>query len=178
LKNYAALLTRKFSLGSYIDLKNPNGINDSFRLRQILVNLLSNAIKFTEHGSVEVRSRSRTRSDHFIVKDTGIGIAPEDLKHIFEEFHQVDQSLTKKYPGTGLGLAITKSLVKLMKGNITVESQLGQGATFCLELSRTVAASAPSYDLNTSISAQLKANTENSSSLPRTPGSKTGRVLY
>jgi len=170
---------KNLALEVNIDLKNPNGINDSFRLRQILVNLLSNAIKFTEHGSVEVKVKEAEPDQIiFIVKDTGIGIAPEDLKHIFEEFHQVDQSLTKKYPGTGLGLAITKSLVKLMKGNITVESQLGQGATFCLELSRTVAASAPSYDLNTSISAQLKANTENSSSLPRTPGSKTGRVLY
>lgn len=170
---------KKLDLQVNIEVKNPNTINDSFRLRQILVNLLSNAIKFTEQGTVELKVKEADPDQIiFIVKDTGIGIAPDDLKHIFEEFHQVDQSLTKKYAGTGLGLAITKSLVRLMKGNITVESQLGQGSTFCLELSRTVAASAPSYDLNTSISAQLTPNTQNNSSSPRTPGSKTGRVLY
>lgn len=170
---------KKISLQVNINLKNPNTINDSFRLRQILVNLLSNAIKFTEQGTVEVKvNEAEPDQIIFLVKDTGIGIAPDDLKHIFEEFHQVDQSLTKKYPGTGLGLAITKSLVKLMKGNISVESQLGQGSTFRLELSRTVAASAPSYDLQNSISAQLKANTQNNSSFSRISGSKSGRILY
>lgn len=170
---------KKLALQVNIEIKNPNTINDSFRLRQILVNLLSNAIKFTEQGTVEVKVKEAEPDQIiFLVKDTGIGIAPDNLKHIFEEFHQVDQSLTKKYPGTGLGLAITKSLVKLMKGNITVESQLGQGSTFRLELSRTVAASAPSYDLKTSISAQLKANTENRSTLPPTSSSKSGRILY
>lgn len=169
---------KRLALQVNIDIKNPNAINDSFRLRQILVNLLSNAIKFTDQGTVEVKVKE-AESDQlvFIVKDTGIGISPDDLEHIFEEFHQVDQSLTKKYPGTGLGLAISKSLVKLMNGNITVESQLGQGSTFCLKLSRTITASTTSNDLPT-ISAKLEPNTQNNSSSRRTSGSKPGRVLY
>lgn len=169
---------KKLVLQVNIDLKNPNTINDSIRLRQILVNLLSNAIKFTEQGTVEVKVQEAEPDQLiFTVKDTGIGIAPDDLKHIFEEFHQVDQSLTKKYPGTGLGLAISKSLVKLMNGDITVESQLGQGSTFCLKLSRTIAASTPSNNLQNSISAQLKPSTQNNS-IPRTSGSRIGRMLY
>ncbi len=170
---------KKLALQVNIDLQNPNTTNDSFRLRQILVNLLSNAIKFTERGTVTIEVKEvEPEQLIFIVKDTGIGIDPDDLKHIFEEFHQVDQSLTKKYQGTGLGLAITKSLVKLMKGNISVESQLGQGSTFYLELARTVAASAPIYDMQTSISTQLETNTPNGSSLSRTSGSRSGRMLY
>ncbi|MGB5959359.1 MAG: ATP-binding protein, partial [Coleofasciculaceae cyanobacterium] len=169
---------KKLALQVNIDIKNPNAINDSFRLRQILVNLLSNAIKFTEQGMVDIEVKEAEPDQLiFIVKDTGIGISPDDLEHIFEEFHQVDQSLTKKYPGTGLGLAISKSLVKLMNGNISVESQLGQGSTFSLKLSRTIAASTPSNDLQNSISTQLETSTQNNS-IPRTSGSRTGRVLY
>lgn len=170
---------KNLALQVNIDLQNPNTRNDSFRLRQILVNLLSNAIKFTERGAVIMEVKEAEPEQLiFIVKDTGIGIAPDDLKYIFEEFHQVDQSLTKKYQGTGLGLAITKSLVKLMKGKISVESQLGQGATFCLELARTVAASDPIYDKKTSNSTQLETNTQNGSSLSRTSGSRIGKMLY
>ena len=114
-------------------------INDSIRLRQVIVNLLSNAIKFTETGSVEVSVSEISPSRVAIaVKDTGIGIAESDIDHIFEEFRQVDQSTTRKYGGTGLGLAITKSLVHIMKGTITLESKLGQGSTFCVELPRQV----------------------------------------
>jgi PAS domain S-box-containing protein len=84
------------------DLQNPNAINDSFRLRQILVNLLSNAIKFTETGSVEIEVKETTPDRLlFTVKDTGIGIPQNELEHIFEEFRQVDQNLTRRYSGTG-----------------------------------------------------------------------------
>ncbi|HEY9727633.1 MAG TPA: ATP-binding protein [Chroococcales cyanobacterium] len=123
----------------HTNLNNPIAINDSVRSRQILVNLLSNAIKFTENGSVEVDVQE-LNPERFaiVVKDTGIGIAEDELEHIFEEFRQVDQTLTKKYPGTGLGLAITESLVNLMQGSITVESQLGQGSIFRIELPRVV----------------------------------------
>jgi signal transduction histidine kinase len=120
-------------------LDNPKVVNDSTRLRQVLVNLLSNAIKFTESGSVEVRAWELSPSRVAIaVKDTGIGIAESDIDQIFEEFRQVDQTTTRKYPGTGLGLAITKSLVQMMKGTITVESKLGEGSTFRVELARQV----------------------------------------
>ncbi|MBW4577870.1 MAG: PAS domain-containing protein [Aphanothece sp. CMT-3BRIN-NPC111] len=121
------------------DLSNPCIINDRSRLRQILVNLLSNAIKFTETGSVQIEVKEITTDlVSIIVKDTGIGIAENDLKHIFEEFRQLDQSLKRKYEGTGLGLAIVNSLVQLMQGKISVESTLGEGSTFCVELPRKI----------------------------------------
>jgi signal transduction histidine kinase len=171
---------KQLTLQVNTDIQNPNVINDSFRLRQILVNLISNAIKFTERGTVEVELKE-VSPDQLVctVKDTGIGIASNDLNHIFEEFRQVDQSLTKKYPGTGLGLAITNSLVQLMKGNISVESKVGQGSTFCLTLPRIVEANS-AISGTTPVSSQLKATTPTEGSvLPRTlGGSKTGRLLY
>lgn len=109
--------------------------NDRDRLHQILVNLISNAIKFTEVGSVTVQVRSPKRGQLSIaVQDTGIGIAETDLKLIFQEFRQVNQTLARKQGGTGLGLAITKALTELMGGNISVQSQLGQGTSFLVEL--------------------------------------------
>ena len=121
------------------NMENPYVINDIDRTRQILVNLISNAIKFTETGMVEIEVEE-LQSDHIAltVRDTGIGISPEDLEHIFEEFRQVDQSLKKKHYGTGLGLAITDSLVQLMQGKISVESTLGEGSTFRVECSREI----------------------------------------
>ena len=162
------------------DLQNPNAINDSFRLRQILVNLLSNAIKFTETGSVEIEVKETTPDRLlFTVKDTGIGIAQNELEHIFEEFRQVDQNLTRRYSGTGLGLAITKSLIELMKGSITVESQPGQGSIFRIELPRLVEAPASSYGSTAQVPAQLRPKTLDSSTLPPTLGeSRARRVLY
>ncbi len=128
---------KHLNLQIHTDLQNPQVINDSCRLRQIVVNLLSNAIKFTDTGSVEVELQELpSERVALIVKDTGIGIAQENLKHIFEEFRQVDQSLKKKHYGTGLGLAIADSLVELMNGEIKVESSLGQGSTFRVELPR------------------------------------------
>lgn len=130
---------KQLPLKVYTELENPIVVNDTTRLRQVLVNLLSNAIKFTETGSIEVRVREFSPMQLFLsVKDTGIGIAEAEIEHIFEEFRQVDQTTTRKHGGTGLGLAITKSLVNMMQGNITVESKLGQGSTFCVELPRQV----------------------------------------
>ncbi len=122
-----------------VELDNPIVINDSTRSRQILVNLLSNAIKFTDIGSVEIIIREIDSTQILIsVKDTGVGIAESDLKHIFEEFRQVDQTTTRQHGGTGLGLAITRSLVNMMKGSISVESQLGQGSNFHVCLPRQI----------------------------------------
>lgn len=117
---------------------------DEARLRQILINLLGNAVKFTEHGqavlfvshvSGEMRSENddvsrRQEEFHFVVKDTGIGITPEDAKRLFRPFTQCDSSKTKNFSGTGLGLAISKKLVQLMGGRIWIESEIGKGSDF------------------------------------------------
>jgi two-component system, NarL family, sensor histidine kinase BarA len=106
-------------------------ILDRSQLRRIIVNLLDNAIKFTDVGEIII-SLQDAANDRFLitVADTGIGIDREQIERIFEAFRQVDQSSTRRYSGTGLGLAITRSLVKLMQGEITVESKLGAGSTF------------------------------------------------
>jgi len=108
---------------------------DPVRLRQIIVNLVGNAIKFTEHGEVIVNvswqedpiERSMLQ---FSIRDTGIGIPPERLEHIFGAFTQADNSITRRYGGTGLGLSITRRLVELMGGQLTAESQPGAGSCF------------------------------------------------
>ena len=120
-------------------LENQLIVNDKLRLRQVLVNLISNAVKFTHRGSISIDARE-LNGDRLIitVRDTGIGICPTELPHIFDKFHQADQSITRQYPGTGLGLAISASLVKMMNGTITVESQPKKGATFRIEFPRKI----------------------------------------
>ena len=108
---------------------------DSNRLRQIVVNLVGNAIKFTDEGEVALKVRVDTvegsdRIFHFTVSDTGVGIAPEKLKLIFEPFSQADTSTTRKYGGTGLGLSISARLVEMMGGRMWVESIAGKGSKF------------------------------------------------
>lgn len=128
-------LTLQFSA----DLDEAIVVNDRLRLRQVVTNLLSNAIKFTESGGVEVSVWSPAPNQVAIgVRDTGIGIHPQELEHIFEAFRQVDQTITREYPGTGLGLALTDSLVRLMNGTLSVESKLGEGSTFYVQLPRFV----------------------------------------
>ncbi len=108
---------------------------DSNRLRQLLTNLVGNAIKFTGDGEVNVDVEIESQDElnlqlHFAVRDTGIGIAPENHELVFSAFQQADSSTTRKFGGTGLGLAITKKIVEAMEGRIWLESELGQGATF------------------------------------------------
>jgi signal transduction histidine kinase len=120
-----------------IELSDLQVYNDAHRLRQVLVNLLSNAIKFTDEGgvSIEVNELSPNQIE-IAVRDTGIGIAPENIHRIFEAFRQVDQSLTRRHSGTGLGLAIIDSLVQVMQGEIKVESVVGKGSVFRVRLPR------------------------------------------
>ena len=108
---------------------------DSLRLRQIVLNLVSNAVKFTERGEVVLRVEVERQTEeevdlHFSVRDTGIGIALEKQKDIFDVFTQADSSTTRRYGGTGLGLAISSRLVSMMNGRIWVESEEGNGSTF------------------------------------------------
>jgi PAS domain S-box-containing protein len=107
---------------------------DEDKLRQIMINLLSNAAKFTERGTIRVKAQAANGSVAIAVADTGIGIAPDKLELIFEEFEQADTSSTRMYGGTGLGLAIARRLARLMGGDITAESVLGSGSTFRLTL--------------------------------------------
>jgi len=112
----------------------PHLESDRRRVEQILLNLLSNAIKFTERGSVSVECHPEEDHVSLRVKDTGIGLGPEEMERLFKPFSQIDTGLTRKYEGTGLGLSICKRLVELMGGEIWVESRPGEGSTFAFTL--------------------------------------------
>ncbi len=110
-------------------------VGDPVRVKQVIVNLVSNAIRFTEEGVIRVRARPHSESDsqivvHFAVSDTGVGIAADKQRLIFDSFAQVDGSVSRRHGGTGLGLTISQELVKLMGGEITVNSHPGLGSTF------------------------------------------------
>lgn len=118
-------------------------IGDSLRLNQVLINLAGNAIKFTARGEVIVRIaveslNAQATTLRFSVVDTGIGIPPDKLEHVFEDFSQAEGSTSRKYGGTGLGLSISRKLVALMGGNLQVRSVQGQGSTFTFAVPFTV----------------------------------------
>jgi signal transduction histidine kinase len=112
----------------------PRGKGDERRLAQVLLNLLGNAIKFTEDGVVQVQATAADGAFTIAVSDTGPGISEADQQKIFEEFQQVDSSITRKKPGTGLGLSIVKRIVEMHGGRVWVESLLGKGSTFWFTL--------------------------------------------
>jgi PAS domain S-box-containing protein len=112
----------------------PPVLGDAGRLRQVLLNLASNAVKFTHQGGVCISAHPSENGVDIAVRDTGIGITAEAMPMIFEEFRQVDGSMTRRYGGAGLGLAIAKRLVEQMGGRITVESQEGLGSAFTVHL--------------------------------------------
>jgi CheY-like chemotaxis protein/anti-sigma regulatory factor (Ser/Thr protein kinase) len=116
--------------------KVPNLFTDEAKVTQILRNLISNALKFTEQGEVRVTASfdAEKKRVNLSVRDTGIGIAPQDLGRIFEEFSQVETKIQKRVKGTGLGLPLSKSLAELLGGELTVESVLGQGSVFKLSI--------------------------------------------
>ncbi|CAN7753228.1 response regulator [Paenibacillus sp. LjRoot153] len=108
---------------------------DPFRLNQVLLNLVNNALKFTDEGEIAIAVSVSSQDDNgvslrFEVRDTGIGMTPEQQALLFHGFTQADMSTTRKYGGTGLGLVISKSIVELMQGEIHVESELGRGSCF------------------------------------------------
>jgi len=120
----------------HVDPAVPQSIwSDAGRLRQVLINLVSNALKFTERGEIEILVSAETLKGnetllHFSVRDTGHGIPKEQHRRIFEAFVQADGSMKRAHGGSGLGLAICARLVTMMRGEIWVESAVGQGSTF------------------------------------------------
>ena len=135
--------------GLAFNVEAPAGLNihvlgDKGCYKQVLTNLIGNAIKFTQQGQVTVRMRPTVRLDQMHIAlevvDTGPGIDPKNHRLIFERFEQVDGGMTRGIRGTGLGLAITRSLVDLMGGKLGLQSELGKGATFSVDLSFEVVA--------------------------------------
>ena len=130
-------------IASFIDERLPaTVIGDAARLRQVLLNLTGNAVKFTEQGGVAVlvEPGERDAGIRFRIRDTGIGLAPQDQARIFLDFEQADGSSTRKFGGTGLGLAISKRIVERMGGSIAVESGSGKGSTFSFTVALPAAA--------------------------------------
>ena len=115
---------------------------DQMRLRQALLNLMSNANKFTDHGTITIDARQGQENGgdwiRFAVADTGIGMTPEQMGKLFQEFSQASSTTASKYGGTGLGLAISRRFCQMMGGDITVESEPGRGSTFTIRLPRIV----------------------------------------
>ena len=118
---------------------------DVTKVRQILFNLFSNACKFTDHGTVTLDVTRQTKDQDWLVfkvTDTGIGMTPDQQRKLFEDFVQADTSIARKYGGTGLGLAISSRFAEMMRGYIHVESQIGEGSTFTVQLPAVVASDA------------------------------------
>ena len=115
---------------------------DQMRLRQALLNLMSNANKFTDRGTISIDARQGQESGRdwitIAVADSGIGMTPEQMDKLFQEFSQASSKTASKYGGTGLGLVISKRFCQMMGGDITVESEPGRGSTFTIRVPRIV----------------------------------------
>jgi PAS domain S-box-containing protein len=125
-------------------------VGDALRLSQILINYANNSVKFTDKGQIEIVLRIDERKDdelqlYCAVRDTGIGLTPDQIKLMFQSFQQADSSTTRKYGGTGLGLSIAKKLAELMNGTVGVESVAGEGSTFWFTGWLGVSHQAPHY---------------------------------
>jgi signal transduction histidine kinase/HPt (histidine-containing phosphotransfer) domain-containing protein len=146
--NAVSAATKNVSLQFQLSPDIPTPLKgDVLRLQQILMNLVGNAVKFTERGMVEViacvipsqqaRDPGRIRL-RLVVRDSGIGMGPDEVKKVFQPFEQADSSITRRYGGTGLGLAISRQLVEMMGGKLTLISEKGVGSTFSFELDLAV----------------------------------------
>ena len=125
---------KKLALKANVATDLPRGLGDEQRLTQVLLNLVGNAIKFTDAGEVRIMASAARGSFTLAVSDTGPGIPQEEHDKVFEKFHQIDNSNTRTKGGTGLGLAIAKDIVEMHGGRIWVESTVGRGATFRMEI--------------------------------------------
>ncbi|HXV97435.1 MAG TPA: ATP-binding protein [Anaerolineae bacterium] len=131
---YILIEDKPIELKEEIEPNLPQVFVDRGRIRQVVINILSNAAKFTDEGSITMQVRKITKNEQeficFSVKDTGIGIATEDMDKVFEAFRQIDSSIARRAEGTGLGMPISYRLVTLHGGDLWVESQAEQGSTF------------------------------------------------
>jgi signal transduction histidine kinase len=109
---------------------------DQDRVREVITNVFDNAVKYTAEGQITLGLTGNDQVIQVTVADTGAGIPPEDLPHLFQKFYRVDNSATRAIGGTGLGLFICKKIVELYKGNIWAESKLGEGSTFYINFPR------------------------------------------
>ncbi len=125
---------KNLTLSNLVDADLPRLTTDADKLQHILQNLVGNALKFTTSGGVEISACEVNDGLQVTVRDTGIGIAADQIPHIFDEFRQADDSTSRKFGGTGLGLAIAKKYAVLLGGDITVASTPGEGSTFTLQL--------------------------------------------
>jgi PAS domain S-box-containing protein len=151
-----AARSKKLALTSQLDHSIPDYVlGDPDRIRQILLNLLGNAIKFTEQGSITMQLKLIAEKENevtllFIVQDTGIGIAKEDLPLLFRPFTQLDSTAKRRFGGTGLGLSVSRTLVELMGGELSVESEQGVGSTFSFAVTLKKLA-VPKVELNNNV---------------------------
>lgn len=127
---------KQIEIKAFHDNNNPDLMlyNDQVRIKQVISNLISNAIKFTEKGHVHFKWEVSGNQVQFIVEDTGIGIQPKDLPHIFNAFYKAENDLSKLYRGTGLGLSLSKKIIGQMQGNIEVSSEPGKGSKFTVTI--------------------------------------------
>jgi signal transduction histidine kinase len=109
---------------------------DPERLREVITNLFDNAVKFTNSGKISIGLTGDNNVVQIYVKDTGVGMAPEDVPHLFQKFYRLDNSATRTVGGSGLGLYIARKIIELYNGQIWVESELGKGSTFFINLPR------------------------------------------
>jgi PAS domain S-box-containing protein len=130
----AVIARSKLTVSPKLQPEMPHVLSDRQKVKQVVVNLLSNAIKFTHQGGIEIAVGYDRREElaSIAVRDTGIGIAPENHEKVFEDFRQVEESPARQYGGTGLGLAICRRLAATVGGRITLHSKLGEGSTFTL----------------------------------------------
>ena len=134
------------------------------KLQQVLVNILSNAVKFTPPGGQvvmtarQVQQKKDNAMVQFVISDTGVGIKPEFLPHLFEPFSQESTGTTSAYGGSGLGLAISKSIVDLMDGHISVQSEKGQGTQFVVEVRLGMTSQTVQQDCQTALQLETEAS--------------------
>ncbi len=161
------LKEKKLTLELSLDSKLPRIIQgDETRLKQIIVNLLHNSIKFTDRGVIRVAvERVNKKIIQFMVSDTGIGMTPEQVKNIFEPFYQAG-SISQKLKGTGLGLAISKQLVEIMNGEITVESEPGQGTSIAFTVELPILEDSVDYNEQSQITEQDAVEHSNNEHMP------------